>query len=388
MFGFGSSHKNDLLLVVDVESDGASAAIVLMNGAEPAEIVVAAHAELPYETRSKDAQTAGVRACLDEVTEKVLTLRPKDVRGALMCAYGVVHMPWTDVRVVRGDARHPGEVKITSGLISRLAQEAMKRESMDAATHIESSIIRVELNGYPTGVPIDKRAKHIVLTVLVSNCEASIREGMIQAVSKAHISKEPILRSSVRGFTLGASSIPTMPPGDHTIVDISRAGARVIHVQNGLPVTLTTIEYGLQSLFAQIAPKKHPADILAMMHMVENGESDEATRNSFLQDLGRAEVALSEMYAKAFTSVAALGLLPEHLILIVHPTVAPWLSRFFTHAEFATCVVTHRPFTVTVLSPEHFISEVKVREHVDVSLGLLSATALVHSELNSHQSVI
>lgn len=380
MFGIGNSHTHDLVLVVDVESDGASAALVQLHGSKPAEIVAAVRTELPYESRSADAQIAGVRACIDEVTDKILTMRPPDIRGKLVSAYAIVHMPWADVRVILGDARNKSDVRVTDNLISHIAQEAMKKESMDPAAHIESSIIRVELNGYPTSAPIDKRAKHIVLTILASTCDIAIRESVLQAVQRAHITRPPLLRSTVRGFALGASCIPTSPPGDHTIVDISRAGSRVIHITDGLPTTLTTIEHGLNSLFTHIAPNKHPADILALMRLVEAGECTEEACTSFLQNLGRAESQLSEIYTQAFTSIAKQGLLPQSLILIVHPTLAPWLSRFFTRPEFSPCVTTHKPFSVQILDATHFTQSVQVREHVDVSLGLISATALVYSE--------
>ena len=379
MFG-SSSHANDSVLIVDVQSDGAGAALMQLRKGKPAEIVVAAYSELSYETRSEEAQIAGVRACMNEVTEKVLSMRPTDVSGVVHQVYAVVHSPWTDVRVVRGESRSASDIRVTNTLITKIAQEAMQRESMDATTHIESSIVRIELNGYPTAKPIDKHARHIVLTVIASTCDAHIREGVLQVVSQAHITQPPLLRSSVRGFTIGANAIASTPTGDHTIIDFSRAGSRVIRVINGLPTTMTHIEYGLNSLFSHIAHNKHPADILATMRLLEEGTGTDSVLEAFRTDLAKAETELSTLFMQAFASIISGGLLPEQLVLIVHPVLAPWLSRFFARIDFAQSVVTQRPFRVHVLGREHFESSVSVREGVDATLGLVCAASLVYNE--------
>ena len=50
---------------------------------------------------------------------------------------------------------------------------------------------------------------------------------------------------------------------------------------------------------------------------------------------------------------AAIHRLPDTLVLLAHPDILPWLSKFFSRIDFAQFTVTTQPFTVRTMLPNN-----------------------------------
>lgn len=380
MFG-STSHTAELALVIDVDDSGARAALVRVCGiSQPVEIVTVAERSLSYETRTEDAYIHGIAGSIREATSAVLTQRPADVRGAVKRVYIIVHAPWIDAHIIRADSRSSSDVKITRELITHLAREAIEREHIDLSAHIESSIVRVLLNGYPTALPIGKRARHVVLSIIASTCHAPIREAVQDAATLAHVQDKPLIRSSVRPLLLGAQ-LGTQTAHSYTVVEVGRSGSMIVRVQHGVPTGITQVPFGLTKALELVAPQRPLTETLARIRMSQDTDDGSKTGDVTIQTaIAQAESELSSQYTQAFVSLASSGLLPNTLVISVEDAAARWIAHLFSRPEFSSVTLSQQPFVVQILDRERYSPAVMVREGVDAALGIMSAASLVYNE--------
>jgi len=381
MFGISHTSKK-FVAVADVSSGSVGVAILAIEDNRPATVMHDAHTSLSLDERSVEATAAGTLKSLQEAGDKVLAdFSGGPHKGARISAsYAIIGAPWTHSKTTRADSVFEKETRITNTTITSLAQKAIAEEKdFDRSNLLESSIVRVELNGYATGVPLGKTAHHISTVALISDCEPSIRTGTTETLQKLFPHTKPILRSSARALTAAFSIIPSISK-ESVIVDIRTQATTVLVVRDALVVNYSIVNEGIASILKRVSEKGVPEETLSTIRMVERDECADDTCKVMNDSMAHAEIELARVYGDALTKIATPVRLPPNLVLVTHPDLMPWLTTFFSRIDFNQCTITSQPFLVHGLESAQLGTCVVSESDAPIDIGLLIASTLVNSE--------
>ena len=294
--------------------------------------------------------------------------------------YVVVRGPWTHSKAIRVSSQFPEEQRIEGSMIAELAQQALGKETeFDHANIMEASIMRLELNGYPTANPEGKLAHSLSVAVLLSDLDPRVRAAISEALSKVFALPDLMMRSGLRALisTLRESSAL---PKECVLIDMTSEATHIVAIRKGVPAETAVVPEGKRSILKRVAADKMPEEILGLIRMLESDKCDPATCETIKSSLAKAEPDLARGFGETMSKLAAARRLPNSLIITAHEDILPWMSRFFSRIDFAQFTTTLRPFEPRVLTPQHFSELVTPSPGVSVDLGLLLASALVNIE--------
>ena len=386
MFLHGRSTKK-IIAVADVGSASVAVALLSVGGGGPAEVLVANRSSLPFEDRTEEASIKGIIAALKEAGEKTSSAQARKdahMQPVSRC-YAVINPPWTRTKTVSSVSVTPHESKITAAIIGEMAQRAITDEKQfDSAKLIESTVVRVELNGYPTSAPTGKSAHRIAVSELLSECAPAIKD-CVEAELKHIFPKADIVKRS--GARALISSISALPEGssDYVIIAVMGETTNVIVVRGGLACAHVVIPEGIRSILKRISDKRMQEETLSLLRMVERDECSTDVCDEITKSMGRVEIDLARVYGESLTKIAAPVRLPPDLVLITHDDLRPWLSKFFMRIDFTQCTSTAQPFSVHALSQQDFKNVVSGADTAAIDIELLIACTLVNSEMQNEK---
>lgn len=384
MFGAWRSSQK-IIAVADIGTGSAGVALVMLKNGEPARLIAGERIVLPFEDRTRDATVKGVIAGLGQAAEKVLAAHAAGADRHLRVAsvYAVVHAPWTASNTLHAESVFEKEMRITSAMIGEVAQQALSDDKgLNRETLMESAVARVELNGYQTGSPVGKSAHSLAVAVLATECDIEIQEGVEDALGRAFLGTKPVFRSGARAVL---SILRALPKGanDYVILDMEDEASIVIVVRQGLACEQIVIPEGTRSILKRVTEKGMPEETLSLIRMLERDECASGACDSISAAMGKAEIDLSKIFGDSLTRIANPTRLPADLILLAHPDLRGWLSRFFARIDFTQCTVTAQPFSVHALAPEDLADLAVSETAAAADLELLVSSALVNIEENA-----
>lgn len=247
---------------------------------------------------------------------------------------------------------------------------------------IESTVVRVELNGYPTGSPIGKMAHQLSVAALMSDCDTTIKKGLTETFANLFPGAALTLRSKSRALVSAMNMIPCLGK-DYVILTVTTEASNVLVIRDGLTVQSVQISEGIHSIIKRISDKSVPEEALSLLRMIERNECNGEACEAITDLMARAEIDLARVYGDTFAKIASLARLPADLILITQSDLVPWLAAFFTRIDFTQFTLTTQPFSVHVLGRKELVSQVNADTAVVPDIELMIAGALVNSEEQS-----
>lgn len=380
MLGMGNGHslgKN--FAVADIGSGNASVAIFKAAHGKPAHILASHSTTLPIETRNPDSTMTAVTAALSESANKALTAAQALKIGPIQDVYAILRAPWTRSKTTRAEKKFPKDEKITDQIISGLAQEALASEKeFDREKLIEASVIRVELNGYPTAHPVGKHARSVTVSALESECESRIKNAVEETLVKVFSSK-PAFRSGARAL-LSVLRERSSAHADYVLVDMTSEATSILTVHEGAPALQIVVPEGTQTILKRVAGKGMPEETLTLIRMLARDHCEDAACESVKEAMARTEQDLIKIFGEAMAKLAATKRLPKTLVLSAGWGMAEWLSLFFARIDFTQFTITTEPFSVEILTPQDLEPFVALPPDKTMDIGVQTAVALVNSE--------
>ena len=135
---------------------------------EPAHILLAERQIIPHEERKAEHTVSAVSTALSAAAENIQRkyAARTDDKQPISETYAIVHAPWTHSETARTISTFEAEKTITQEMITTLGERIFKEaEDLDADNLIESRVIRVELNGYPTPSPVGNQSHSPVSSI-------------------------------------------------------------------------------------------------------------------------------------------------------------------------------------------------------------------------------
>lgn len=309
-------------------------------------------------------------ACTKASQQYALTTAFKRFK-AVKKSYGILYAPWAQSSAARADTHFQSDVVITNEHITKTAQQVFSQSSDN---RFESTVILVELNGYPTRKPKGKKAHILSVGVLLSTGEPTMHEGMRSALVHA-FPAQPQLRSDTRTVLATVSDELRENP-DALIVHVSSESTRCVVVRRGVPLDIDTVTVGTRAIARKVSTKD---DAMTLIHLAAQDMCTTDVCTEIQTALAKAEPDFAKQYGDVFAKISKQRKIPHRLILVAHPDFIPWLKSFFGRIDFAPFTITGTPFTV--ITPEHI-------EHSPLvwSAGLKEEVAFVETLAFVHKA--
>lgn len=384
MFGRTTASKK-FVAVADIGSASAGIAIFEINPGGVASIVESERVVLPFEDRTESAKIASVLSSLSDAGQKALarySIGPHKKRK-IFTVYGIIDAPWIRSQTVRTAKALDKETRITAAMIKEAAGEAVGTNTeVDKSRLIESSVVRVELNGYPTVAPVGKMAHRLSVAVLLSDCDPTIKNGVTETLARLFPDMKQTLRSGSRAL-ISATNVVQGLAKDYVILSVMAEATNVLVIRDGLAIQQVQIPEGVRTIVKRISDKRMPEDTLSLLRMIERDECSGDECDAITESMARVEIDLARVYGEALTKIATPTRLPPDLILVTHGDLVPWLSAFFARIDFTQCTLTAQPFSVHVLGRAELANLVVSDSSTPADIELMIAGALVNSEEQS-----
>ena len=361
--------------------DHVGAAVVCSHADKPLEIFESNRSTLPYEDRDTNATAAGIVSLLNAVIEKTLadySLQKKHTEP-IDGVFAIIRAPWTNSRTLHVQKNFETDTVITEALISELAQEALKGDAEHKDEIFETTVMRVELNGYPTAKPLGKIAHQVNVWVLVSEWDSQISKGVSASFAKFFPGQKPVLRSGVRA---DVSVLQETEPDqlDYLIVDMAATGSNIVTVINGVALAHELVTEGIYTILARIGAKRLPEETLSMLRMVAHNEGNDDVTNAMNLAMSIAEPDMVKVFGESMSALSMRHRLPNKLVIFSQPELTDWLSKFFERIDFVQFTQTTQPFSVEVFSVHSLARQISTAAELATDVSLFVACALVHIE--------
>lgn len=382
MLGLARKPRGKTVAVVDIGGGSAGVAILEIFRMAPMRVVVSERSVLPIGERAEEASVAGVVAELGKAAEKALAAysakRDKEGTPHVSEVYAVVRAPWTRTKTVRAMSALPKETRVDNSMVAALAREAIQVDTeFDHATLLEASVVRVELNGYPTANPQGKEAKTIAVSVLLSDCRSDIRSAVAEALQRVFACPPPVFRSGV-GALLWFLRENGLLVKDALIISMASNATSLVVVRKGVFVEIGHVLEGSWTIAHRIAGGKLPEEVFTLIRMLAKDECEGDACEAAKAAIARVEPDLVKVFGEAFVKMAASQRFPNTLILLVPQDLSEWLQHFFTRIDFAQFTITMQPLSPII--PEMGVDRTKTSEHtLALDPGLAVACALVNT---------
>lgn len=399
MLGLPSLHKKEkIIAVADIGSDSVGVCIAKTNPRGTVAVLSSERLILRFEERTREQTINGILSLLKEACDKTLSeySRNSGRTGAkpVSAAYAIIHGPWADSKTVRAASSFDREERITDAMISGLAKQALEMEK-DKATPpslpaeasaqagvrnrlFEASVVRIELNGYPTKKPDGKRARIVSVAALLSECEPAIRAGTEETLQRTFLVR-PNLRSGARALITVLNENP-LHTHNHIVVDVAGESTDCIVIRKDVAAEHIAVPEGVRTILKRLTGSGMAEETLSLLRMVARDTCDSAECDKLNESLAKAESELVKIFGEAFGNLSAARKLPNELILIVESELSPWLSRFFARIDLGQFTVTGQPFSPLPLSAADLEGLAAAHAGALVYPDLAIAAAFVNSE--------
>ncbi len=378
MLSFGNRQRGKTIVLAEVEGSSAAVAMATQHGALPLTILISERVALPIGERGDTQLVGGIPGILKEATDRVLKKYAEHDRqkmfGPPKSIYVIVGAPWTRARTISAETRYPEPRPITHNMIQALAQEAIKQPTeTDLQSLLETGVVRVHINGYPTGKPIGKRGTHLAVTAYQSGIESSILSSIQLVFGGAFPGRSLEIRSRTRAIL---NVLQERSLNQCLVVSLGTESTECIAVRKDEIAEHATVPEGETTIIKRIAGEKGlPEESISLLRMLASDTCATPQCQELRAGLARAEPEMMKIFGETFGTLATTRKLPNNCILFAHADFAPWLEHFFGRLDFAPFTMTTQPLSVESITPEHLREnstwEAGVRE--DTGIGLAAA---------------
>ncbi len=373
-------HGGKAIAVADLGSAGAGVSIIYVRKGDPAKVLLAERTYLPpsESNQTVDALITQLGTFAEKVASKYLARNPHGPR--IKSAYVIMRPPWMLSKSAYHSSTLPPESIIDYKVISGIARDILTQEKeYESAQIVDSHVVRVEINGYPTRHPEGKRGSEVAVSALLSACDPGVRTRVEEAIMRS-FGVRPELRSGVR--VLDALMYEGVCPSSCLVVDMTGETTNAAVFRHGVVAEQSLVPEGMYSIIRRVAGNGMPEEALSLIRMVGEDHCDTAACEAIRAQIAQAEPELVRIFASAFEGLASKRRISEKLILIAHPSLLPWLRQFFSRPDFAPYTLTRKPFSVETITQDSLSRLVVSEADVEIDLDFLIGAALVNSEEN------
>lgn len=349
MLGLHPGSKHEIAAVADIGSSSVAVAIVSLEHGKPAVVLACHRTPVTIAERSGDAIASAMATALDAAATAAVTSVGENKLPRVTTVYAFIHAPWTHSSVAHAVKTYDKDITVTESVIASVGEEALSASGRGMQNFFEASVVRVELNGYPTGNPVGKVAHRVSASALTSTCEQGLFRAVDDTLARHFPDATRISRSGARAI-VAVSNALSGKLGDSVIVEMGGEASTVIVVRRGVLDAEELLSEGTHGILRRIGGKSIE-EAMSTLHLIGQELCDTPACETMNAALARIEPDLVRVFGERFAKLAAGRRLPNRLVLLSHPDMQSWLARFFARIDFTQFSVTAQPFNVVTLKP-------------------------------------
>ena len=374
-----------LVAVFDVGSGSVGAAIAELRGARPVLIHSSFRVALPHEERSQEQLASAIAQATQESATKLAErhaksgVSKKEISECLV----VVHAPWVRSQTHATKALLKEEAEVIEDMIIQLSQKALTEGENALGDIFEQSVVRVELNGYPTSLPLNKKAKSLGVVIL----QSEVTDNMIRRVTDGISKIFPGAFFTFRSSTLVDSALMRRRSPGHshfTIADVTSEATAITVVCEGVVVVQKVVPVGYRTVVRSVAQKKGTpdSDVHSRIRMLTTETCSTDDCHSLQASLDGVGTHFTETFGTVFAEINKTKKLPNTLVVRSHPDLKQWFSKFFARLDFAQFTETTQPFEVGAISSGAAAEYVLFSPGNTLDAGIATSCAFLYTGRN------
>lgn len=362
--------RQKVVAVVDIASGGATVALITCPKDAASTLLASARSALSLEERTDEQRKGLIGEQVGETAAQAMKLYAAAGHAAPVSEVFVfVHMPWARTEMLHAHAAYDHEQKILDTHIAALVKESLKTaRTIDLRQLLEGSVVRVELNGYPTARPEGKYARSLAVTAIASDADAKVRSAVEGAIHRSFPVARISWRTTLRSFMTVAREC--LPQDSYLVVNVGATDTHIASVHEGRMDQLVIPE-GAGTILKRLAGQRSPEEVLTYFRMLSRDACSSETCESLRQAMASVEPELVRVFGEGISKLAATRKVPNCTILAAHPDLEQWLAQFLSRIDFAQ-------FTVTTLP-----LEVQTASSLDLSRWIGGAQSIDHATLGA-----
>ena len=380
---FSSLHRGTLMAVFDIGSGSVGGAIVEERGQRPLLIHTSLRLSVPHEKRTEEQLATVIAQKTAEVAEKLLTMHAKSkapqksIRECLV----VVHVPWVHSFTHVLEAPLKAETRVIEDMIVQLSHKALPKKAEDERIEtFEKSVVRVELNGYPTSNPIGKKAKHIGVVVLETEMLQQMKKRLTNSLGATFPGVTLLFRSSTLvDSTLMRRRAPQL--AHFTIADVTSEATSITIIRGGVVVDQRIVPVGFRSILRTISKEKGSTedDIQSRIRMLMKDMCSTDECRSLTSSLDAVGAQFTKDFGNVFAEMGKVRKLPNTLVVRCHPDLLKWFTAFFARLDFAQFTETTQPFSVGEITAGAIAEHVVFTPGNTLDAGIATSCAFLYT---------
>ncbi len=370
---FSKRAPGKVVLIADVDDASVGISFVELASGAPAVVVAAERTSLPIEERTAAQSVTRIVQLFKDSLEKGL----KSHTEPPVAVHIILRAPWSRFRTAEASESFEQPRTITKDMIPKIAQKALSQPSeLDRSNIIESGVMRVSLNGYPTGKPIGKKASMIGVTVFEGDANPELKRGISDVLAAALPARPVTFRTGMRALlTVLHEHIPDVHR--YVIVDVGGSSTSCAIVRREAVTQFGSTPEGATNIVMRVAGTGVPEETLTHLRMLATDTCSTDACKAVVNSLARSEPELAKTYGEMFATLAARRRLPNNCMLSAPAELSPWLQGFFSRIDFAQFTASMQPFDVEALTPEHLKESVQWKAGA-ADTGLATAVGCVN----------
>lgn len=207
-----------------------------------------------------------------------------------------------------------------------------------------------------------------------------MRPALSKALESLAPHQKPTFRSATRALITVMHDRADLG-SNYLIADLEGEATTLVAVRDGVASEQVVVHEGMRSIVKRASALGMPEETMSLMRMLARDDCSSASCEVVRNALARSESELVRVFGEGLAACASSERLPEKLVLMAHPDIAPWMSAFFTRIDFTQFTETARPFTVLTLTTDELSAAVAAGKGVELDPSLALACALVNREL-------
>jgi len=369
--GFNRAHS---IAVIDVAPGGATVAICSSPKDSAATVFSIASSALSLESRTEVQAKSQIGEHVKEAASQAIKLYTSAGHSAPISeAYVIVHAPWARTALSSSEEHFEHETLIHSALISGLAKKALAdKVGKDTGDALETSAIRVDLNGYATPMPEGKRAHWMRVTSIASDCDPAVKAA-IKGATEQHF---PVARISWRS---GIRALMALARESHLdtsflVIDMGVEDTHIVSFRDGEMNQLIVPE-GTRTILSRIAAGRPADEVVGYLRMLSRDACSTDACDALRQAVATTEPELVRVFGEAIGKIAAKNRVPNGVLLLAHPDLESWFAGFLARIDFAQFTETSLPLSVHTpqsLDISKWVAGAKTSDASTVAIALVN----------------
>lgn len=365
--------------VVDLDNGACSIAVISLPSSGASRVLAHASSRANSAEALQGSSIAALGTQLAEASQKVSkTLIESKLSRPITQVYAILRGSFVRSKHVHSEARFKEDTYIHDSIIGKLAKASLaEAKDIEPASIIEAGVLRVILNGYPSREPERKEARTIDVASIVSQCDpkerAAAESGILRAFPAAKISWRSGLRSIIK--VMGSIDLEKET---YLVVELGNTTTTLTVIRHGLVHGQRLVPVGTDTILAKISGNKLPEETLGSLRMLTRDACADEACEAVRAACALYEPELAKLYGEALGPLAATQHIPNDLVLVAHPDLSEWLSRFFSRIDFTQFTITTLPFSVSIITTSDVQEYVLDADAIDSSL--LIGCSLVNIE--------